>query len=255
MKLKYYLRGMGIGIILTAIVMGFALGGRKATLSDAEVIKRAKALGMTEATAEVLTQTQSEDSEVEGNDASSSNQTLDQIGEEIPEEINQELALSDPSVPEVVTEKEETESDVTEVDSSSDASTKESSDATSASSKAEEIKEPVKDVKTETESEADSAASATTSSAETESVTEAPSTGITDSTTTLNSTSKVVTIPGGMGSDGVASLLAREGIIDDAVAFNKYLVERRVDRIIRSGTKTIPANATYEEIARIITTG
>ena len=58
-----------------------------------------------------------------------------------------------------------------------------------------------------------------------------------------------------MGSDGVASLLAREGIIDDAVAFNKYLVERRVDRIIRSGTKTIPANATYEEIAKIITTG
>ena len=99
MKLKYYLRGMGIGIILTAIVMGFALGGRKATMSDAEVIKRAKALGMTEASAEVLTQTQSEDSEVEGNDASSSNQALDQIREEIPEEVNTELALSDPAVP------------------------------------------------------------------------------------------------------------------------------------------------------------
>ena len=28
MKLKYYLRGMGIGILLAAIVMGFALGGR-----------------------------------------------------------------------------------------------------------------------------------------------------------------------------------------------------------------------------------
>ena len=64
-----------------------------------------------------------------------------------------------------------------------------------------------------------------------------------------------MTIPGGTGSDGVAAILAREGIIDDAVAFNKYLVERRIDRIIRSGTKTIPANATYEEIAKIITTG
>ena len=173
MKLKYYLRGMGIGIILTAIVMGFALGGRKATLSDAEVIKRAKALGMTEASAEVLTQTQSENSEVEGNDASSSDQTLDQIGEKIPEEINQELALSDPSVQEVVTEKEETESDDTEINSSSDASTKENSDATNASSKADEIKEPVKDVKTETESETENASSAA-SSAETEPVTQAP---------------------------------------------------------------------------------
>ena len=46
MKLKYYLRGMGIGIILTAIVMGFALGGRKATLSNAQIIERAKALGI-----------------------------------------------------------------------------------------------------------------------------------------------------------------------------------------------------------------
>ena len=42
MKLKYYLRGMGIGIILTAIVMGFALGGRKATISDAEIIEMLK---------------------------------------------------------------------------------------------------------------------------------------------------------------------------------------------------------------------
>ena len=58
-----------------------------------------------------------------------------------------------------------------------------------------------------------------------------------------------------MGSDGVAALLAREGIVDDAVAFNKYLVENRIDRIIRSGTKSFPENATYEQIARIITTG
>ena len=254
MKLKYYLRGMGIGIILTAIVMGFALGGRKATMSDAEVIKRAKALGMTEASAEVLTQTQSEDSEVEGNDASSSNQTLDQIGEEIPEEVNQELASSDSSVQEVVKEEEETQGDVAEADSSSDASTNEIEEAKSASAAAStEVTEPVTEVSS-TETALAEAPSTETASAEASSA-ETPSTGITDSTTTLNSNSKVITIPGGMGSDGVASLLAREGIIDDAVAFNKYLVERRVDRIIRSGTKTIPASATYEEIARIITTG
>ena len=46
MKLKYYLRGIGIGVILTALIMGFALGGRKTTISDAEVIERAKKLGM-----------------------------------------------------------------------------------------------------------------------------------------------------------------------------------------------------------------
>ena len=60
MKLKYYLRGMGIGIILTAIVMGFALGGRKATISDAEIIERAKALGMVDPTSGVLPRLQAE---------------------------------------------------------------------------------------------------------------------------------------------------------------------------------------------------
>ncbi len=46
MKLKYYLRGLGIGIIGTAIVMGIALSGKKETLSDAEIIERARLLGM-----------------------------------------------------------------------------------------------------------------------------------------------------------------------------------------------------------------
>lgn len=47
MKLKYYLRGLGIGIICTAIIMGIALSGnKKETLTDAEIIERARLLGM-----------------------------------------------------------------------------------------------------------------------------------------------------------------------------------------------------------------
>ncbi|WP_026520721.1 hypothetical protein [Butyrivibrio sp. VCB2001] len=243
MKLKYYLRGMGIGIILTAIVMGFALGGRKATMSDAEVIKRAKALGMIESSAEVLTQTQSEDSEVESDDASSSNQALDQIGEKIPEEVNTEIALSDPPVSEVAEEKEETENKIAESSSSSDASTDNKSEeetSTAAESESEEVSSAA-------ETSAEEAASTESTSAET--------TKPSEETVVSNSGTKQITIPGGMGSDGVAALLAREGIVDDAVAFNKYLVENRIDRIIRSGTKSFPENATYEQVAKIITTG
>ena len=243
MKLKYYLRGMGIGIILTAIVMGFALGGRKATMSDAEVIKRAKALGMTEASAEVLTQTQSEDSEVESDDASSSNQALDQIGEKIPEEVNTEVALSDPPVSEVAEETKETESEIAESSSSSDASSDNKSEeetSTAAASGSEEVS-----------SAAETSVSEPVSTESTSAETTKPS----EDTAASSSGTKQITIPGGMGSDGVAALLAREGIVDDAVAFNKYLVENRIDRIIRSGTKSFPENATYEQIARIITTG
>ncbi len=48
MNLKYYLRGLGIGILMTAVVLIVSASEKSKTLSDAEVIERAKALGMTE---------------------------------------------------------------------------------------------------------------------------------------------------------------------------------------------------------------
>jgi ribosomal protein L12E/L44/L45/RPP1/RPP2 len=44
MKLKYYMRGLGIGILLTTTVL--AIAKPKEELTDQEVIKRAEALGM-----------------------------------------------------------------------------------------------------------------------------------------------------------------------------------------------------------------
>lgn len=46
MKLKYYLRGLGIGIIITTLVLMIAYSGRKTELTDAEIIARAESLGM-----------------------------------------------------------------------------------------------------------------------------------------------------------------------------------------------------------------
>ena len=48
MNLKYYLRGLGIGILVTAVIMGVTQGSRKETLSDREIRERAAALGMVE---------------------------------------------------------------------------------------------------------------------------------------------------------------------------------------------------------------
>ena len=49
MKLKYYLRGLGIGIVVTVLVM-MAVLGNKQPMTDAEVKARAKELGMIENT-------------------------------------------------------------------------------------------------------------------------------------------------------------------------------------------------------------
>lgn len=48
MNLKYYLRGLGLGIVITAIIMGIATKGRKEVLTDEEIITRAESLGMVE---------------------------------------------------------------------------------------------------------------------------------------------------------------------------------------------------------------
>lgn len=46
MKLKYYLRGLGIGIIVTTLILMIAGAGQKKEMTDAQVIERAKELGM-----------------------------------------------------------------------------------------------------------------------------------------------------------------------------------------------------------------
>lgn len=46
MKLKYYLRGLGIGIIVTTIVLAISFSKREVELSDEEIIARATQLGM-----------------------------------------------------------------------------------------------------------------------------------------------------------------------------------------------------------------
>ncbi len=46
MGLKYYLRGLGLGVIITAILMIVSSGGKKAEMTDAQIIARARELGM-----------------------------------------------------------------------------------------------------------------------------------------------------------------------------------------------------------------
>ncbi len=47
MKLKYYMRGLGIGIAVTALLMGIAFSGhKKETMTDEEIRQRALEMGM-----------------------------------------------------------------------------------------------------------------------------------------------------------------------------------------------------------------
>ncbi|WP_026651258.1 hypothetical protein [Butyrivibrio proteoclasticus] len=243
MKLKYYLRGMGIGIILTALVMGFALGGRKSSLSDAEVIERAKALGMVEGTQGVLSDYSGEEiSNDETTAAFTSDSSLDEAGKEVSKEVDQEVALSDKPVQEVAGEKKERE----------DTTTEDANAASKATTTSEEVADNSTANTSKDTADANESTAQSNSASDSKTATTADNSSAQNTASYTTSKTITVTIPGGLGSDAVAQLLYNEGVVDSAYSFNRYLIDRRKDRVIRSGTKVIPAGSSYEDIANII---
>ena len=116
MKLKYYLRGLGIGIAVTALVLSFT-GGGKTSLTDEEIMARARELGMVESvtlsqlpgendSADVSEVNSANSSEDSGQDGTSENTPETSEAEEVSEPINEELTSEEIS--------EETSEDISE---------------------------------------------------------------------------------------------------------------------------------------------
>ncbi len=214
MERKYYLRGLGIGILVTAIIMGIALPGKQ-TMTDEEVIARAKELGMVENTLLSEEEAAAEDAESDAAD------TEDTAGEAAEDTAGDSAA-----------EKEDEES-------AEDAA--ESSTAASALEK-ESGNEAVQD-----ETGGDAAAG----SAAEEEITEAS-----EETVAADITSaavKTITVTNGDGSYTVAKKLADAGVVTSAENFDTYLCQNGYDKKLRTGTFSIPADASDEQIARIVT--
>ena len=277
MKLKYYLRGLGLGIVLTAILMGVVLGRRTSKMSDEEVIKRAKQLGMVEAesTLSSYSETAKSPEVTDETNNTTPDTEVDQKGEEVSEEVHEAESSAAESVSEMDEASQESgetgensESIESEEDvklASNDAAETASTDVVGTEEKTEAAKEEQPDTKvneaqtsdtkttledTTTDNSAAQASTEETASTETapQEAAAAPATADSSDVSYV-----VVVLPSGSESDTCARILRESGVIEDGVAFNKYLVSSGQDRKIRSGTKQIPRGASFEEIASIIT--
>ena len=183
MKLKYYLRGLGIGILVATVILIISFSGHKADLSDEEIIARAQALGM------VMTEQKKTDVIPKGTE------NLDTEGtEKIPKAV-----------------------------------------------------EPVATEQTE-------GASQVATQAQTETSTKVSAPEQTQPASETGDTSQLaITIEPGDSSNTVADKLFVAALVDDAAAFNKYLVDNKYDSSIQPGTFTIPKGTTYEEISKLLT--
>ena len=78
-----------------------------------------------------------------------------------------------------------------------------------------------------------------------EATTEAPTT---EEATTEEEKVKSITVSGGMGSETISSMLAEQGLVEDANSYNEWLISKGYDKKLRVGTFEIPAGSSKEEI-------
>lgn len=107
MRMRYYLRGLGIGIVVTALLMGFTKGGQKETLTDAEIVERAKSLGMVESS--VLSADLGDKEDISVNDISEADQQ-----EVMPETETETADNTEQSKPETADDTEQTKPETTD---------------------------------------------------------------------------------------------------------------------------------------------
>lgn len=227
MKLKYYLRGLGIGILVTIIIVAVS-GANKNTMTDEEIKNRARELGMIEST--VLAPSESVDSEGTETPFPGTEPVVPETPKPSTEPVVTET--SNPS-----TEPEETETPKPEAVTPSPSIVPEETPEASQEPEMAETPEPgtepetIETPKPSTEPE----------------VTTAP-----DDNIGIGETITIV-IANGESSVTVSKTLAAAGLIENAADYDRYLCDNGYDKKIRTGTYEIPVGADEEEIALIIT--
>lgn len=276
MKLKMYLIGLGMGVIVTAIIMGIALSGKTREMTDEEILARARQLGMVESSrltevtgngqnAYLLSQNQTADTSAAGNTISQTQgennpSSLVISGEDVPETETQDGAGEDGANDTQDPAQTPAADTGTVAGASADASAQTGAGQGNQGAQGTQAVAGVQNSSAEARaaSSQQSAGGGASSSAQAASSTEQPRGGqataqAASSTEQQVTGSIVVTIPDAANSEDICALLETAGVIDNATAFNNYLIQNGRDRYISTGAKLIPRGSSYEDVSRILT--
>ena len=215
MKLRYYLRGAGTGIIVTAVLLGIILGHGKSQMSDGQIKIRAAELGMVEE--KLLSDMENETSKsVSSNEAS-----------------NNEVSA------EKVSENKASEGDANTSDTNSD-------DVNTDDANTDDVNtnNVIPELKKNTEEDSLEVTKEETGLVETpaeEVVLAAPD-------------DIKIEISSGDSSVAVSKKLEQAGLVSSAVEYDQYLCANGYDKKLSVGVHMIPQNAEYESIALLLTT-
>lgn len=242
MNLKSYLRGLGIGVVVTALIMGITTGRKKEVLSNEEIKERARALGMIEESQVLADMLGDEDSEgdVDGQDLASDAMSPS-IAEPSPEGEADLASARD-------TLSDTPENSESETDEPADNGADMPENSAGREDEAENPEDESGEDSAEDSESSGEAESRTDSQEETGSREDAPDNGA----GAIDGGSVTIEILSGEGSFIVCQKLEDAGAVPLASEFDRYLYENGYDKRINTGTYEIPAGAGFEEIARII---
>ncbi len=269
MNLRSYLRGAGIGILITAVVLSFGGGSRTKAMSDSEIMERAKELGMSDGN-ETLTEayTVATAPEIEALTEEPSETVL----QEPPSEVSAGEVSVSAAEPEPIEEAPgEVSVSAAEQESIKEASGKESvsgsepvkeASGKESVSEAEAVKEPgeksaenvieegIRDNQT-TALKSDLTGEDKTKS---ELLADAAETEAGDQSTVTETDSGFISIHvnAGSSSTAVARELEKAGAVSSASQFDGFLCANGYDRRLSTGDFRIPRGASDDEIARIL---
>ena len=231
MERKYYLRGLGIGIVMTAIIMGIALSGNH-KMTDEEIIARAKELGMVEDTylSDLDDSKQQEEQNIEETEPEGAKEQPEPEPEnpQVPQKPSENPESAKPAVDTEATESPLEAAQPVEVE------------PVKAEPDTQEVQEPEEAqerAKTQTEP----------GMADTNEMTKQ------DDKPSASVKIERVTVASGDGSYQVALKLKEAGVVMSAETFDDFLCEKGYDKKLRTGTFRIPTDASDEQIARILT--
>lgn len=242
MKFKYMLRGFGIGVIFSSVLLAFSFYHKEASLSDAEIMARASELGMVK--------------EEDNTGAVTDKQKLsEQLAQEAAEKKEEASGAG------IDTEKKAEEEEKTEKAEEGEKAEKKEMGNTTASGKDERqgISENASEVSKKQTGRTEDADGKELENAWNKTAKEAEEmekeAGIQKSTARVIRDEDVISIhvKPGMYSSQVTGLLEEKGVVKDGADLDWYLCENNYAPKIQTGDFKFPKDADYEKIAKILT--
>ena len=249
MNLKYYLRGLGLGILVTALILSVA-GRNRRTMTDAEVKERAKELGMIENTVLLEKPEETESaSETTANTESVSETTADSDGEvQIGTDIGNNEDVSQGDLSKEETPKDNQPKEETPKDNQPKEETSEEEKPQKGASQDTEPKDDTSQEVTDDPERPEELSKNNTEDTQGENDEKVTSAGEDQSRTD----EVTLTIVSGDTSYSVAKKLYELGVVPSVEQTDRFLCANGYDRTIRTGVYTIAPEETLESVAKRI---